>query len=60
MHRRTGTVSFGGGGGGLKSLARIFYPLVAQKSSDFSRILPAFLPKNGYLKISKGEGQQPP
>ena len=32
--RPTGRVSFGGGGGvGLKSLARIFPPLIARKSS---------------------------
>ena len=46
VHRRTGWVSFGGGGGGgLKSLARI---------------LPAFLPENGYLKISRGAAPPPP
>ena len=35
--------------GGLKSLARIFFPLLALKSSGFARILPDFLPENGYL-----------
>ena len=34
------------GGGGLKSLARIFSPsLFTRKSSGFARILPAFLPE---------------
>ena len=28
----------GGGGGGVRSLARTFYPLLAQKSSGFTRI----------------------
>ena len=50
-YRRTGRVSFGGGGGGLKSLARIFCPLLAPKSSGFARILPNFLPENGYLNF---------
>ena len=41
--------------GGLKSLARIFFPLIARKSSGFARILPDFfLPENGYLKNSRG------
>ena len=35
----------GGGGGGLKSLARIFFPLLARKSSGFARILTPFLPE---------------
>ena len=41
----------------MKSLAQIFFPLLAQKSSGFGRILPDyFLPKleNGYLKNSWG------
>ena len=49
---RSGGGGGGGGGGGLKSLARIFSPLLARKSSGFTRILPAFLPENGYLKNS--------
>ena len=40
--------------GGLKSLARIFFPLLAQKSGGFARILPEFLPENGYLKNYRG------
>ena len=43
-HRHTERVSFGGGGG-LKSLARIFSPWLARKSSRFARILLAFCPK---------------
>ena len=42
--------------GVLKSLARIFFPLLAQKLSGFARILPDFLPENGYLKNSGGGG----
>ena len=34
------------------------FPLLAQKSSGFSRIFPDFLPENGYLK--KFRGLQPP
>ena len=37
--RRTGPVSFGGGGGGLRSPARIFYSVLAQKSSGIAQIL---------------------
>ena len=44
-----------GGGGGLKSLAPIFSPLLDQKSSGFVRIL-LFLPENGYLKNYRGGG----
>ena len=41
--------------GGLKSLARIFFPLLARKSSGFARILLFFLfPENGYLNNSRG------
>ena len=48
--------------GGLKSLARIFFQLLARKSSGFARILPDlfFLPENGYLKNSRGAGCSPP
>ena len=58
LHKCTGRVSFRG----LKSLARIFFPLLARKSSGFVRILPDFfLPENGYLKNSGGGGGlQPP
>ena len=56
-HRRTGPVSFrGGGGGGLRSVARLFSPL----SSGFARILQTFLPENGYLKNSRGAAAPPP
>ena len=52
-HKRMGRVSFRG----LKSLARIFFPLLARKSSGFARILlDFFLPENGYLNISRGAG----
>ena len=48
--------------GGLSSVARIFSPLLARKSSGFARILPDFLPEYGYLKNSRGGGgcQSPP
>ena len=39
---------------GLKSGARIFFPLLARKSSGFARILPDVLPENGYLNNSRG------
>ena len=39
---------------GLKALARIFFPLLARISSGFARILCDLLPKNGYLKNSRG------
>ena len=45
--------------GGLRSVARIFYPLLARKSSGFARILHDFLPEYGYLKNSMG-GCSPP
>ena len=32
--------------GGLMSLARIFYPVLARKSSGFARILRVLLPEN--------------
>ena len=38
-HRRTEPVWKGGGGGGLRSVAGIFYPLLAPNSSGFARIL---------------------
>ena len=41
-----------GGGGGLKSLARIFCPLLARKSNAFARIVPNCLNENCYLKNS--------
>ena len=57
MHRRTGPVSFRG----LRSVARIFSPLLARKSSGFARILPDFLPEYGYYKNSRGAAApQPP
>ena len=44
---------------GLKSLARIFFPLLARKSSGFARILPdLFYPKIAIWKILGG--LQPP
>ena len=46
---------------GLKSLARIFFPLLARKSSGFARILPDFfMPENCYLKYSRGVAAPPP
>ena len=43
------------GGGGLRSVARIFYPLLARKSSGFARILHGFfVPENCHLKNSRG------
>ena len=47
---------FCSGGGGLNSLARIFSPLLARKSSGFARILLALLPENCYLKTWGGGG----
>ena len=46
--------------GGLRSVAPIFSPLLARKSSDFALILHAFLPENGYLKKLKGAAAPPP
>ena len=47
--------------GGLRSVARIFSPLLARKSSGFARILPDFLPEYGYFENSGGGGGlQPP
>ena len=46
--------------GVLKSPARIFPPLLAWISSGFARILPAFLPENGYLNNSRGAAVPPP
>ena len=46
--------------GGLRSVARIFSPLLARKSSGFARILHEFLPENGYLKTSRGLQPPPP
>ena len=45
--------------GGLRSVARIFSPLLARKSSGFARIL-HFLPENGYLKNSRGAAAPSP
>ena len=45
--------------GGLRSVARIFSPLLARKSSGFARILPDFLPEYGYFQNSRG-GCSPP
>ena len=46
----TGPVSFGG----LRSLARIFSPSLAEtESSEFARLL-LYLPKHGHLKHFKG------
>ena len=42
--------------GGLRSVARIFSPLLARKSSGFARILPDFLPEYGYFQNSRGGG----
>ena len=52
----------GGGGGGWSLLPEYLFPLLARKSSGFARILPDFLPENGYLKNSRGGGGglQPP
>ena len=58
-YRRTGPVSFGGGGEGWGPLPEYFFPSLARKSSGFARIpILAFLPENGHLKISRGV--QPP
>ena len=49
--------------GGLRSVARIFSPLLAQTSSGFARILNDFLfflPENGYLKNARGATAPPP
>ena len=46
--------------GGLRSVARIFSPLLARKSSGFARILPDFLPEYGYFENSRGGGCSPP
>ena len=46
--------------GGLRSVARIFSPLLARKSSGFARILHNFLPKNCYFKNSRGATAPPP
>ena len=58
IHKRTGRVPFGeGGGGGVAEIScpNIFFsPLLARKSSCFTRILP----ENGYLKNYRG--LQPP
>ena len=47
--------------GGLRSVARIFSPLHARKSSGFARILQScFLARNGYLKnYANGRGCSP-
>ena len=43
------------GGGGLRSVARIFFPLLARKSSGFARILHDFFcPKMAICKIPGG------
>ena len=59
---RTGPVSLEGGGGGwgLGSLARIFSPSLARKSSGFAGILLAFMPENCDFKHFKGGGVQIP
>ena len=46
--------------GGLRSVARIFSPLLARKSSGFARILPDFLPEYGYFENSRGAAAPPP
>ena len=48
--------------GGLRSVARIFSPLLARKSSGFAHILHdfLFLPEYGYLKNSRGAAAPPP
>ena len=50
--------------GGLRSVARIFFPLHARKSSGFARILPDVLPEYGYLEYLEygyiPGGLQPP
>ena len=42
---RDNAVSFGGGGGGLRSLVITFPPVFARKSSGFARILLVFCPE---------------
>ena len=46
--------------GGLRSVAWIFSPLLARKSSGFVRILHYFLPEYGYVKNSRGVCSPPP
>ena len=47
--------------GKLQSVARIFYPLLARKSSGFAKILHDFLPANSYLqKSQRAEPPSPP
>ena len=46
--------------GGLRSVARIFSPLLARKSSSFARILPDFLPEYGYFETFRGGWAPPP
>ena len=45
---------------GLRSVARIFFPLLARKSSGFARIVHDLLPEYGYLKNSRGLQPPPP
>ena len=42
------------GGGELRSLARIFYPVLARKSSGFAGILHVFLPESCHFENSRG------
>ena len=57
-HRRTGPVSFRGA---EVSVARIFSPLLARKSSGFARMLHVFVcPKMAIWKIIGGLQPQPP
>ena len=57
-HVCTGRVSFGGGGGGVKSLTRIFSPLLARKSSCFARIVLAFWGENANITCFWGRKWQ--
>ena len=58
VHRRTGRVSFGrrggGGGGAGVSCPNIFSHCLHENLVGFARILPDFLPENGYLKNYTG------
>ena len=60
-----GTSFVQGGGGGLKSPARMFFPLRAQNQVDLPTYMymynvPIFLPKNGYLNSSAVLPPPPP
>ena len=60
-HRHMQPVLFWGGGGGcLRSIARIFYPTLARKSRGLAWILLVFCPKRDTWKILGGLQPPPP